>query len=39
VLHREGNVICMLVSNMPPEELLSVVRSSSPHKRHPVHAE
>jgi hypothetical protein len=39
VLHREGNVICMLVSNMPPEELLSLVRSSSPHKRHPVHAE
>jgi len=32
VLHREGNVICMLVSNMPPDELLSLVRSSSPHK-------
>ena len=32
VLHREDNVICMLVSNMPPEELLSLVRNSSPHK-------
>jgi anti-sigma factor RsiW len=32
VLHREDNVICMLVSNMPPEELLSLVKSSSPHK-------
>ena len=31
VLHREGNVICILVSNMPPEELLSLVKSSSPH--------
>ncbi len=31
VLHREGNVICMLVSNMPLEELLSLVESSSPH--------
>jgi anti-sigma factor (TIGR02949 family) len=31
VLHREGNVICILVSNMPPEELLSLVRGSSPH--------
>jgi anti-sigma factor RsiW len=39
VLHREGNVICMLVSNMPPAELLSLVRNSSPHKVHPVHAE
>jgi anti-sigma factor RsiW len=36
VLHREGNVICMLVSNMPPEELLSLVRSSSPHKHRPA---
>ena len=35
VLHREDNVICMLVSNMPPEELLSLVRSSSPHKHRP----
>jgi anti-sigma factor RsiW len=32
VLHREDNVICILVSNMPPEELLSLVKSSSPHK-------
>src|SRR6266705_872657 len=32
VLHREDNVICMLVFNMPPEELLSLVRNSSPHK-------
>jgi anti-sigma factor RsiW len=32
VLHREDNTICMLTSNMPPEELLSLVRSSSPHK-------
>jgi anti-sigma factor RsiW len=31
VLHREGNVICILVSNMPPEELLSLVKTSSPH--------
>ena len=31
VLHREDNVICILVSNMPPEELLSLVKSSSPH--------
>ena len=31
VLHRVGNVICILVSNMPPEELLSLVKSSSPH--------
>jgi len=35
VLHRENNTICMLTSNMPPEELLSLVRSSSPHKHHP----
>jgi len=34
VLHRENNTICMLTSNMPPEELLSVVRSQSPHKHH-----
>jgi Putative zinc-finger len=34
VLHREDNTICMLTSNMPPEELLSVVRSQSPHKHH-----
>ena len=34
VLHREDNIICMLTSNMPPEELLSVVRSQSPHKHH-----
>ncbi len=32
VLHREDNVICILVSNMPPEELLSLVKNSSPHK-------
>jgi anti-sigma factor RsiW len=32
VLHREDSTICMLTSNMPPEELLSLVRSSSPHK-------
>jgi hypothetical protein len=36
VLHREDKVICILVSNMPPEELLSLVSSSSPHGRHPV---
>jgi anti-sigma factor RsiW len=34
VLHREDNVICLLVSNMPPEELLSLVKSSSPHSHH-----
>ena len=34
VLHRENNIICMLTSNMPPEELLAVVRSQSPHKHH-----
>jgi hypothetical protein len=34
VLHREDNIICMLTSNMPPEELLSLVRSQSPHKHH-----
>ena len=32
VLHREGNVVCLLTSNMSSEELLSLVRSSSPHK-------
>ncbi len=35
VLHREDNVICMVVSNMPAEELLSLGRSSSPHKHRP----
>jgi anti-sigma factor RsiW len=35
VLHREGNIICLLTSNMPPEKLLSVVRSQSPHKHRP----
>jgi anti-sigma factor RsiW len=35
VLHREDNIICMLTSNMPPEELLSLVRSQSPHKHRP----
>jgi anti-sigma factor RsiW len=34
VLHRENNIICMLTSNMPPEELLSLARSQSPHKHH-----
>ena len=37
VLHREDNIICMLTSNMPPKELLSLVRSSSPHKHRPNH--
>jgi anti-sigma factor RsiW len=37
VLHREDNTICMLTSNMPPEELLSLVRSSSPHKNRHAH--
>jgi anti-sigma factor RsiW len=32
VLHREDNIICILTSNMSPEELLSLVRSSSPHE-------
>ena len=32
VLHREDNTICILTSNMPAEELLSLVRNSSPHK-------
>ena len=31
VLHREGDVICILFSNMPTEQLLSLVRGSSPH--------
>jgi len=35
VLHREDDTICMLTSNMPAEELLSLVRSSSPHKHRP----
>jgi putative zinc finger protein len=35
VLHREGNVICLLVSNMPPDELLALVRGASPHKHWP----
>jgi anti-sigma factor RsiW len=39
VLHREGNVICILVSNMPLEKLLSLVRGSSPHTRMQVSAE
>jgi anti-sigma factor RsiW len=29
VLHREGNVICLLVSNMPAQELLQVARESA----------
>jgi len=29
VLHRQGNVICLLVSNMPKQELLSVARGST----------
>ena len=37
VLHREDNIICILTSNMPPEKLLSLVRSSSPHKHRPNH--
>lgn len=39
VLHREGNVVCILFSNMPPEELLSLVRGSSPHTHMRVPAE
>jgi anti-sigma factor RsiW len=31
VLHREGNVICLLVSQMPPQDLLDIIRSQ-PHK-------
>jgi hypothetical protein len=34
VLHREDNIICLLTSNMPPEELLALTRSQSPHKNH-----
>jgi anti-sigma factor RsiW len=37
VLHREDNTICILTSNMPAEELLSQVRSSSPHKHRVIH--
>src|SRR5215813_620535 len=37
VLHREDNTICVLTSNMPPEDLLSLVRSSSPHKNRHAH--
>jgi anti-sigma factor RsiW len=37
VLHREDNIICVLTSNMPPEALLSLVRSSSPHKNRHAH--
>ena len=29
VLHREGNVICILVSEMPAQELLALARSKS----------
>ena len=32
VMHREENVICILFSNLPPEQLLSLVRGSSPHE-------
>src|SRR5262249_15014378 len=39
VLHRERNVICILVSNLPLEELLSLARGSSPHTRMQVSAE
>jgi len=39
VLHREGNVICILTSNMPLEELLSLVRGSSPHTHIRISAE
>jgi anti-sigma factor RsiW len=31
VLHREGNVICLLVSEMPAQNLLGIIRSQ-PHK-------
>lgn len=31
VLHREGNVICLLVSEMPAQELLAIIRAQ-PHK-------
>jgi anti-sigma factor RsiW len=39
VLHREGDVICILFSNMPAEQLLSFVRDSSPHKHIRIPAE
>jgi len=29
VFHREGDIICILVSNMPAQELLDVARGSS----------
>ena len=38
VLHREDNTICVLTSNMAAEELLSLVKSSSPHKHRQNHA-
>jgi len=38
VLHREDNTICMLTSNLAAEELLSLVRSSSPHSHRQAHA-
>src|SRR5215467_6130997 len=38
VLHREDSVICVLTSNMAAEELLSLVKSSSPHKHRQGHA-
>ena len=30
VLHREGNVICLLMSKMPAQELLELARGSAP---------
>jgi hypothetical protein len=38
VFHREENIICVLASNMPPEELLALAKSQSPHKHRPSHA-
>ena len=38
VLHREDNTICMLTSNLAAEELLSLVKSSSPHSHRQGHA-
>jgi len=38
VLHREDNTICVLTSNMAAEELLSLVKSSSPHSHRQGHA-
>ena len=32
VLHREGNVVCVLTSNMPADKLLALVRTTSPHR-------